>query len=60
MRESNALVTNNQTDLWEPCVSLSAFPGAHSVCTGSEEAKALIKKQAWYKDASATAGGHAT
>lgn len=42
------------------CVCLSAFPGARSVCAGSEEAKALIKEQAWYRDASLTAWGHAT
>lgn len=60
MREPNAQLTNNQTDLWEPCVCLSAFPGARSVCAGSEEAEALIKEQAWYRDASLTAWGHAT
>lgn len=60
MRESNAQLTNNQTDLWEPCVCLSAFPRARSVCAGSEEAEALIKEQAWYRDASLTAWGHAT
>lgn len=57
MRELNARHTNNQTDLWEPCVCLSAFPGALSVCAGSEEAEALIKEQAWYRDASLTAWG---
>lgn len=50
-------LTNNRTDLWEPCVCLSAFPGARSVCAGSEEAEALIKEQAWYRDASLTAWG---
>lgn len=60
MRESNAQLTNNRTDLWEPCVCLSAFPGARSVCAGSEEAEALIKEQAWYRDASLIAWGHAT
>lgn len=42
------------------CVSLSVFPGAHSVCAGSEEADALIKEQAWCRDASLPAWGHAT
>lgn len=42
------------------CVSLSAFPGARSVCAGSKEAEALIKEQAWYRDASLTAWGHTT
>lgn len=60
MRESNARLTNNQTDLWEPCVSVLAFPGARTVCAGSEEAEALIKKQAWYMDANLPAWGHAT
>lgn len=59
MRESNTRLTNNQTDLWEPCVCLSVFPGACFVCAGSEEAGALIKEQAWYRDASLTAWGHA-
>lgn len=59
MRESNAQLANRQTDLWEPCVSLSAFPGARSVCAGSEEAEALIKEQAWYRDASLIAWGYA-
>lgn len=36
---------------------LSAFPGARAVCAGSEEARALIKEQAWYRDASLTALG---
>ena len=41
------------------CVTPSVFPGAHFVCAGSEEAEALIKEQAWYRDASLTAWGHA-
>lgn len=36
---------------------LSTFPGARAVCAGSEEARALIKEQAWYRDASLTALG---
>lgn len=59
MRESNAQHTNNPTDLWEPCVCLSAFPGARFVRTGSKEAEALIKERAWYRDASLTAWGQA-
>lgn len=49
--------TTHKQPNWEPCVCLSAFPGARTVCAGSEEARALIKEQAWYRDASLTAWG---
>lgn len=57
VREANLRLANNPTGLWEPCVCLSAFPGARSVCAGSEEARALIKEDGWYMDASLRACG---
>lgn len=55
-------LANSYNGLWELCVCtcVSVFPGACTVCAGSEEAKALIKEHAWYRDTSLTAWGHAT